>query len=112
MNKQINPLIRAPDIHKAVTGKHRNRYMLYVLSKSEVQHGTIMNSMVLLLHTSQVKPVLDYAGSDGSFTGKTYKFDFRFHFHHYLFIMRSSTLATTTRATATTRRSNDIALHS
>lgn len=57
MSKQINPLIRAPDIHGGgIDGGGKAGETVILLYKSEVRHGTIMNSMVRLLHVSQVEP--------------------------------------------------------
>lgn len=58
MSKQINPLIRAPDIHEGggIDGGGKAGETVILLYKSEVRHGTIMNSMVRLLHVSQVEP--------------------------------------------------------
>lgn len=90
--------------------KKRKKAELSGVYISEVQHGIIMNSTVLfhILHTLKLlKSTLAQRIGEVQLLGrKTYKFDFRFHFHHYLFIMRSSTLATSTL------KSNVIALYS
>lgn len=95
---------------KASKKKKKEKAELSGVYISEVQHGIIMNSTVLfhILHTLKLlKSTLAQRIGEVQLLGrKTYKFDFRFHFHHYLFIMRSSTLATSTL------KSNVIALHS
>lgn len=100
MSKQINPLIRAPDIH----GEHRRK------GEESNSHTIIQkwsptwdnNEFDGSPSTRSLSRQSSHANGGGNFTGKTYKFDFRFHFHHYLFIMRSSSLATSTTTTTAT----------